>query len=85
MALTPAALDPEKPQVVHPRLALPNLIRCQTSLNSDSTPHKPLLDLFYPLQYNRSKKEIPIHYSQFGVGTPCRFLFVKAVDEAAFV
>jgi len=34
MALTPAARDPVKPQVVHPRLALPNLIRCQTSLNS---------------------------------------------------
>ncbi len=34
MALTPAGLDPVKPQVVYPRLALPNLIRCQTSLNS---------------------------------------------------
>jgi len=34
MALTPAGLDPVKPQVVHPRLALPNVIRCQTSLNS---------------------------------------------------
>ncbi len=34
MTLTPAGLDPEKPQVVHSRLALPNLIRCQTSLNS---------------------------------------------------
>ncbi len=34
MVLTLAGLDPVKPQVVHPRLALPNLIRCQTSLNS---------------------------------------------------
>ncbi len=34
MALTPAGLDPVKPQVVHPRLALPNVLRCQTSLNS---------------------------------------------------
>ena len=38
MALTPAGLDPLKPQVRHPRPALPNLIRniirCQTSLNS---------------------------------------------------
>ncbi len=34
MALPPAGLDPVKPQVVHPRLALPNLIWCQTSLNS---------------------------------------------------
>jgi hypothetical protein len=34
MALTPAGLDPVKPQVRHPRLPLPNLIRCQTSLNS---------------------------------------------------
>ena len=33
MAVTPAGLDPLKPQVRHPRLALPNLIRCQTSLN----------------------------------------------------
>ena len=34
MARTPAGLDPLKPQVLHPGLALPNLIRCQTSLNS---------------------------------------------------
>ncbi len=34
MALTPADLDPIKPQVLHPRLALPSLIRCQTPLNS---------------------------------------------------
>ncbi len=34
MAPTPAGLDPVKPKVVHPRLALPNVIRCQTSLNS---------------------------------------------------
>ena len=38
MALTPAGLDSLKPQVRHPRPALPNLIRnlirCQTSLNS---------------------------------------------------
>ena len=34
MTLTPAGLDPVKPQVLHPRLALPNLIRCQTSLKS---------------------------------------------------
>jgi len=34
MALTPAGFDPLKPQVRHPPLALPNLIRCQTSLNS---------------------------------------------------
>ena len=34
IALTPAGLGPVKPQVVHPRLALPNLIWCQTSLNS---------------------------------------------------
>ena len=34
MALTSAGLDPLKPQVLHPRLAFPNLIRCQTSLNS---------------------------------------------------
>ena len=34
MTLTPAGLDPVKPQVLHPRLALPKLIRCQTSLKS---------------------------------------------------
>jgi len=34
MALTPAALDPVKPQVLHPQLDLHNLIRCQTSHNS---------------------------------------------------
>ena len=34
MALTPPALDPVKPQVLHPQLALPYLIRCQTSLKS---------------------------------------------------
>ncbi len=38
MALTPTALDPVKPQVLHPRLAqlwfTRWLIRCQTSLNS---------------------------------------------------
>ena len=34
IALAPEGLDPVKPQVVHPRLALPNLIQCQTSLNS---------------------------------------------------
>jgi len=34
IALTPAGLGPVKSQVVHPRLALPNLIWCQTSFNS---------------------------------------------------
>jgi len=34
MAMNPAGLDPVKPQVLNPRLALPKLIRCQTSLNS---------------------------------------------------
>ncbi len=34
MALTPATLEPIKPQVLHPRLAELWLIRCQTSLNS---------------------------------------------------
>ncbi len=34
MALTPATLDPVKPQVLQPRLAELWLIRCQTSLNS---------------------------------------------------
>ncbi len=34
MALTPAGLDPVKPPVLHPRLALPRLLRCQTPLNS---------------------------------------------------
>ncbi len=34
MALTPATLDPVKPQVLHPRLAELWFIRCQTSLNS---------------------------------------------------
>ena len=34
MALTPAALEPEKPQVVDPRLVELGFIRCQTSLNS---------------------------------------------------
>ena len=34
IALTPAALDPVKPQVLHPRLAELGFIRCQTSLNS---------------------------------------------------
>ncbi len=34
MELTPAALDPVKPQVLHPRLAELWLIRCQTSLNA---------------------------------------------------
>ncbi len=33
IALTPG-LGPVKPQVVHPQLALPNLIRCQTAFNS---------------------------------------------------
>ncbi len=33
-ALTPAGLDTVQPQVVHTQLALPNLIRCQTPLNS---------------------------------------------------
>ncbi len=34
MALTPAGLEPIKPQVLHPLFALPSLIRCQTPLNS---------------------------------------------------
>jgi len=34
IALTPAALDPVKPQVLQPWLAELWLIRCQTSLNS---------------------------------------------------
>ncbi len=34
MAMNPAGLDPVKPQALNPRLALPELIRCQTSLNS---------------------------------------------------
>jgi len=34
MAMNPAGLDPVKPQVLHPQLTLPNLIRCQTSLKS---------------------------------------------------
>ncbi len=34
MTLTPAALDPVKPQVLHPQLAELWFIRCQTSLNS---------------------------------------------------
>jgi len=34
MAMPPAALDPVKSQVLHPQLALHNLIRCQTSHNS---------------------------------------------------
>ena len=34
MALTPVALDPAKPQVLHHRLAELGFIRCQTSLNS---------------------------------------------------
>ena len=34
MALTPEGLEPIKPQILHPRLALPSLIRCQTPLNS---------------------------------------------------
>ncbi len=34
MALTPVGLDPVKPQVLHPRPAFPNLIRCQTSLKA---------------------------------------------------
>jgi hypothetical protein len=34
MALTPAGLEPVKPQVLHPRLSRPSLIRCQTPLNS---------------------------------------------------
>jgi len=29
MALTPADLDPVQPQVLHPLLTLPGLIRCQ--------------------------------------------------------
>ncbi len=32
MALTPTGLEPIKPQVLHPRFALPSLIRCQTPL-----------------------------------------------------
>jgi len=34
MAMNPAGLDPAKPQALKPRLALPSLLRCQTSLNS---------------------------------------------------
>ncbi len=34
MELTSAALDPVKPQVLHPRLAELGFIRCQTFLNS---------------------------------------------------
>ena len=34
MAMNPAGLDPVKLQALNPRLALPNLLRCQTSLNS---------------------------------------------------
>jgi len=34
MAMNPAGLDPVKSQALDPRHALPNLIRCQTSLNS---------------------------------------------------
>ncbi len=34
MALFPAGLEPEKPQVLHPQLALPMFIRCQTSIRS---------------------------------------------------
>ncbi len=34
MAMNPAGLDPVKSQALDPRLALPNLLRCQTSLNS---------------------------------------------------
>ena len=34
MALTPAGVEPVKPQVLHPRLSHPSLIRCQTPLNS---------------------------------------------------
>ncbi len=34
IALIPAALDPIKPQVLHPRLAELGFIRCQTSLKS---------------------------------------------------
>ncbi len=34
MALTPAGFVPVKPKVLYPRRALPNLIRCQTPLNS---------------------------------------------------
>ena len=32
MALTPAGLEPIKPQILHPRLALLSFIRCQTPL-----------------------------------------------------
>ncbi len=32
MALNLAGLDPVKPHVLHPRIALPKAIRCQTSL-----------------------------------------------------
>lgn len=34
MAMNPAGLDPAKPPALSPRLALPNLPRYQTSLNS---------------------------------------------------
>jgi len=34
MALTPAGLHPVKHQIVPPRLGFPNVIRCQTTLNS---------------------------------------------------
>ncbi len=34
MAMNPAGLDPAKPPALSPRLALPNLLQCQTSLNS---------------------------------------------------
>ncbi len=43
---------------------------CSYPRTPDSTPHKPLLDLFYPPQYNRSKKEIPIHpYTRIALWT----------------
>ena len=75
MALTPAGLDPVKPHVLHPRLALPSLIRCQTPLNSlicgdnfgnyvrvtDSPPKNTLLT-YFPLP-NRlaSRKQLLIY------------------------
>ncbi len=34
MAIDPAGLDLVNPKVLHPRLALPRLIGCQTSLKS---------------------------------------------------
>jgi len=57
MAMNPAGLDPAKPQALNPRLALPNLLRCQTSLKS----------LIYGANFRKSVRgtNSPLYFGSF--------------------